>query len=1201
MVGLFFSTVFKALYDYEAVIDEEFDFQAGDIIAVTATPEDGWWSGELLDEQRRQPGRHVFPSNFVDLLQSYLGSGYSDALARLLSTRFCSHAHIHDPHVKDEISTCKDYMKPGDATMDRYRCFMDDSDYVPRTLRELADSNEYKTRLCPFLREMDVFVGSTRTTRDYLTPMRLHSTANMLKQDVLVLLIRIALKDQLYIPDDEHTNVEILGYTVSCIGSLFYVNMEYQTTQGTSLLSPARTRYVKNKMLDIFARIWAGRHDVLPMSGDETSHRTLTDEPDESEFPYSKLEIELQSCLAGYLNMFAPSPGRPSLTHEISLLFIYCMSRTTHRTIYDATLKYVSLYFRDPSLASAARPLWQAALSDETDYRGILLQLNMRLRDERVLDTVALHNLLISVHCFALNAPPRYSVDEWHMLLHGIARALERHDCRRSDDDSVRNMYAYFVSICIPVLAVMTMPNSLNRRYTNGYQGDISKLDLIGLLARFSVPSLTMVSGLPEKFGVVGIIRHHIAVAAKYKASPGGKDKLMRLAQRLSVRTNPQSTTDRGLDELCTTPRREFGQKRRRFEDRFVHRSSADVPNLRMAQLSLFRKEANAQLTSMQWLLAGTLLQQEVPDSGLARWWTQGSLSDTPIVIFNDRIPVKFYHSMSLVMTSREYNEDTLHEDVPEWRERTLLPFVSDPEYAPRKICELVGSENRSAVLLSFLRKLRLFLDYAENTAIGVRESAAFATAGNRMLTKDVLDAIVCIVMKDQRYVADKDDAEFEILCLGFYALAALLSIYGARRQPEDLAMHDFSVNARTKVLAVLQLIWKHRHAILPLPEVEKTQWDLTGVPEVSDLPWHNKLEFEVLNLIKLYGLAFPDGAYTDEGYLLCTYLMARTAYSQVYGGTMKILTLQRCDTSVVHRIGPLWETAMSDLSDCRAMLLQLNMRIRDEDILDVNTYLLLCIALHVTSCFPSRCSQHLLGQWRKLFDGIVRALQRQICMGSADPDDQIYTTVLTEGINLLCLIFSSKIQGIVDARQECGSDIIGLLAHFSIPSLYASNLRGDGMVGLVDYHITLAMEYKGTKEGQHKFNRLVRRARASVPPALKALKNTPFFSTSRLVRNQRALLIDAWSRYARLLEISIEEDAEEHEVSDPRITRCCAWRDCLCRWERKPAHKLRVCNGCWQVGFLRIFIMDTEIGAMVDTGQPVPGINDLREAYVVL
>ncbi|KAG6918864.1 hypothetical protein DXG01_010927 [Tephrocybe rancida] len=57
----------KALYDYTATIDEEFDFQTGDIIAVTHTPEDGWWSGELLDEDRRQRGRHVFPSNFVCL------------------------------------------------------------------------------------------------------------------------------------------------------------------------------------------------------------------------------------------------------------------------------------------------------------------------------------------------------------------------------------------------------------------------------------------------------------------------------------------------------------------------------------------------------------------------------------------------------------------------------------------------------------------------------------------------------------------------------------------------------------------------------------------------------------------------------------------------------------------------------------------------------------------------------------------------------------------------------------------------------------------------------------------------------------------------------------------------------------------------------------------------------------------------------
>ena len=59
--------IVKALYEYTATIEEEFDFQAGDVIAVTATPDDGWWSGELLDEARRVEGRNVFPSNFVCL------------------------------------------------------------------------------------------------------------------------------------------------------------------------------------------------------------------------------------------------------------------------------------------------------------------------------------------------------------------------------------------------------------------------------------------------------------------------------------------------------------------------------------------------------------------------------------------------------------------------------------------------------------------------------------------------------------------------------------------------------------------------------------------------------------------------------------------------------------------------------------------------------------------------------------------------------------------------------------------------------------------------------------------------------------------------------------------------------------------------------------------------------------------------------
>ena len=58
----------RALYDYTATIEEEFDFQIDDIIAVTSTPDDGWWTGKLVDETRREKGCNVFPSNFVCLL-----------------------------------------------------------------------------------------------------------------------------------------------------------------------------------------------------------------------------------------------------------------------------------------------------------------------------------------------------------------------------------------------------------------------------------------------------------------------------------------------------------------------------------------------------------------------------------------------------------------------------------------------------------------------------------------------------------------------------------------------------------------------------------------------------------------------------------------------------------------------------------------------------------------------------------------------------------------------------------------------------------------------------------------------------------------------------------------------------------------------------------------------------------------------------
>ena len=55
----------KALYDFNGPGAEELDLQAGEVLYVTATPDDGWWIGGHLNPTWRQPGKKILPSNFV--------------------------------------------------------------------------------------------------------------------------------------------------------------------------------------------------------------------------------------------------------------------------------------------------------------------------------------------------------------------------------------------------------------------------------------------------------------------------------------------------------------------------------------------------------------------------------------------------------------------------------------------------------------------------------------------------------------------------------------------------------------------------------------------------------------------------------------------------------------------------------------------------------------------------------------------------------------------------------------------------------------------------------------------------------------------------------------------------------------------------------------------------------------------------------
>ncbi|KAG2181414.1 hypothetical protein INT43_008997 [Umbelopsis isabellina] len=57
----------QALFDYQAQDEDELSFEAGDLIAVLSTFDDGWWHGELWDAERNQSiATGTIPSNFVE-------------------------------------------------------------------------------------------------------------------------------------------------------------------------------------------------------------------------------------------------------------------------------------------------------------------------------------------------------------------------------------------------------------------------------------------------------------------------------------------------------------------------------------------------------------------------------------------------------------------------------------------------------------------------------------------------------------------------------------------------------------------------------------------------------------------------------------------------------------------------------------------------------------------------------------------------------------------------------------------------------------------------------------------------------------------------------------------------------------------------------------------------------------------------------
>lgn len=58
----------KCVFEYDAENDDELSLKVGDIVAILAQEDEGWWEGEV-------GGKHgIFPSNFVEMIEDEAGA-----------------------------------------------------------------------------------------------------------------------------------------------------------------------------------------------------------------------------------------------------------------------------------------------------------------------------------------------------------------------------------------------------------------------------------------------------------------------------------------------------------------------------------------------------------------------------------------------------------------------------------------------------------------------------------------------------------------------------------------------------------------------------------------------------------------------------------------------------------------------------------------------------------------------------------------------------------------------------------------------------------------------------------------------------------------------------------------------------------------------------------------------------------------------
>lgn len=99
--------------------------------------------------------------------------------------------------------------------------------------------------------------------------------------------------------------------------------------------------------------------------------------------------------------------------------------------------------------------------------------------------------------------------------------------------------------------------------------------------------------------------------------------------------------------------------------------------------------------------------------------------------------------------------------------------------------------------------------------------------------------------------------------------------------------------------------------------------------------------------------------------------------------------------------------------------------------------------------------------------------------------------------------------------------------------------------------------------------------------PTVKEIREFPIPLNDDQIPRMRDWALNTWLDFGKKLGFSERVEARKAKAAEQTTeqkpaekkrhrpgTRACGWKECLCSWDVKPPHSMRLCKGCWRAWY---------------------------------